>query len=451
MQDRVPPQNIEAEQSVLGAMLIEKEAIPKVMEILRDTDFYREAHRVIFNAMLELYNKNEAVDMITVTEILKRDNKLEDVGGIAYVTSLANAVPTAANVTYHASIIEEKSILRQLVSVSTQIASMGYEANDDVKNIIDSAESKILEISNRKKTADFTPINEIVLDSFKSIEALMGNKNGLTGLPTGFEDLDNLTSGLHGSDFIILAARPSMGKTAFALDVVQNVAIRAAKKVGGAPKTVAFFSLEMSKEQLVQRMLCAEANIDSQRLRIGELRDEDWAMLINTADTLSSANIYIDDTAGITAMDMRSRARRLKAEHGLDLIVVDYLQLMQGSGKKNNNGDRQQEVSEISRSLKALARELDVPVIALSQLSRSVEARQVKRPMLSDLRESGSLEQDADIVAFLYREDYYNPETENKNITELIIAKHRNGPVDTVNLFFHKQYTKFVGLSKRKE
>lgn len=451
MQDRVPPQNIEAEQSVLGAMLIEKEAIPKVMEILRDTDFYREAHRVIFNAMLELYNKNEAVDMITVTEILKRDNKLKDVGGIAYVTSLANTVPTAANVTYHASIIEEKSILRQLVSVSTQIASMGYEANDDVKNIIDSAESKILEISNRKKTADFTPINEIVLDSFKSIEALMGNKNGLTGLPTGFEDLDNLTSGLHGSDFIILAARPSMGKTAFALNVVQNVAIRAAKKVGGAPKTVAFFSLEMSKEQLVQRMLCAEANIDSQRLRIGELRDEDWAMLINTADTLSSANIYIDDTAGITAMDMRSRARRLKAEHGLDLIVVDYLQLMQGSGKKNNSGDRQQEVSEISRSLKALARELDVPVIALSQLSRSVEARQVKRPMLSDLRESGSLEQDADIVAFLYREDYYNPETENKNITELIIAKHRNGPVDTVNLFFHKQYTKFVGLSKRKE
>ena len=279
----------------------------------------------------------------------------------------------------------------------------------------------------------------------------MGNKNGLTGLPTGFEDLDNLTSGLHGSDFIILAARPSMGKTAFALNVVQNVAIRAAKKVGGAPKTVAFFSLEMSKEQLVQRMLCAEANIDSQRLRIGELRDEDWAMLINTADTLSSANIYIDDTAGITAMDMRSRARRLKAEHGLDLIVVDYLQLMQGSGKKNNSGDRQQEVSEISRSLKALARELDVPVIALSQLSRSVEARQVKRPMLSDLRESGSLEQDADIVAFLYREDYYNPETEKKNITELIIAKHRNGPVDTVNLFFHKQYTKFVGLSKRKE
>ena len=445
MQDRVPPQNIEAEQSVLGAMLIEKEAIPKVMEILRDTDFYREAHRVIFNAMLELYNKNEAVDMITVTEILKRDNKLEDVGGIAYVTSLANAVPTAANVTYHASIIEEKSILRQLVSVSTQIASMGYEANDDVKNIIDSAESKILEISNRKKTADFTPINEIVLDSFKSIEALMGNKNGLTGLPTGFEDLDNLTSGLHGSDFIILAARPSMGKTAFALNVVQNVAIRAAKKVGGAPKTVAFFSLEMSKEQLVQRMLCAEANIDSQRLRIGELRDEDWAMLINTADTLSSANIYIDDTAGITAMDMRSRARRLKAEHGLDLIVVDYLQLMQGSGKKNNSGDRQQEVSEISRSLKALARELDVPVIALSQLSRSVEARQVKRPMLSDLRESGSLEQDADIVAFLYREDYYNPESDKTRSRRKLSV--RSGTYARENL--GSRQTDRLGIGKR--
>lgn len=277
----------------------------------------------------------------------------------------------------------------------------------------------------------------------------MNNKTGLTGLPTGFVDFDNLTSGLHGSDFIILAARPSMGKTALALNIVQNVAIRSGRQTDGKPKVVAVFSLEMSKEQLVQRMLCAEANIDSQRLRIGELRDEDWAQLINTADELSAAQIYIDDTAGITAMEMRSRARRLKASHGLDLIVVDYLQLMQGSGKRNTSGDRQQEVSEISRALKALARELDVPIIALSQLSRGVEARQVKRPMLSDLRESGSLEQDADVVAFLYREDYYNPETENQNITEWIIAKHRNGPIGTVNLFFHKQYTKFVSLSKR--
>ena len=448
IEERVPPQNIEAEQAVLGAMLIDKEAIAKATEVLSADDFYREAHRVIFSAMLELYNKNEAVDMVTVTEILKRDNKLEDIGGIAYITSLANVVLTAANVKYHAEIVAEKSVLRQLVRVSTEIAAMGYEANEDVGTLLDTAESRILEISNRKKKNDFTAINDILMDSVQSIESLLQNKGGLTGLPAGFADLDKLTSGLHPSDFIILAARPSMGKTALALNIVQNVALRAHKVIGGEPRSVAFFSLEMSKEQLVNRMLCAEAGIDSQRLRVGEMHDEDWTHLWDACDTMSRAKIYIDDTAGITAMDMRSRARRLKAEHGLDLIVVDYLQLMQGSGKRNNSGDRQQEVSEISRSLKALARELDVPVLALSQLSRSVASRQVKRPMLSDLRESGSLEQDADIVAFLYREDYYNPETENKH-TELIIAKHRNGPVDTVNLFFQKQFTKFVGFTKR--
>lgn len=448
IEERVPPQNIEAEQAVLGAMLIDKEAITKATEVLSADDFYREAHRVIFSAMLELYNKNEAVDMVTVTEILKRDNKLEDIGGIAYITSLANVVLTAANVKYHADIVAEKSVLRQLVRVSTEIAAMGYEANEDVGTLLDTAESRILEISNRKKKTDFTAINDVLMDSVQSIESLLQNKGGLTGLPAGFADLDKLTSGLHPSDFIILAARPSMGKTALALNIVQNVALRAHKVIGGEPRSVAFFSLEMSKEQLVNRMLCAEAGIDSQRLRVGEMHDEDWTHLWDACDTMSRAKIYIDDTAGITAMDMRSRARRLKAEHGLDLIVVDYLQLMQGSGKRNNSGDRQQEVSEISRSLKALARELDVPVLALSQLSRSVESRQVKRPMLSDLRESGSLEQDADIVAFLYREDYYNPDTENKH-TELIIAKHRNGPVDTVNLFFQKQFTKFVGFTKR--
>lgn len=450
MEERVPPQSIDAEQSVLGAMLIDKEAIAKVTEVLNADDFYREAHRVIFTAMLELYNKNEAVDLITVTDILRRDNKLEDIGGIAYITSLANIVLTAANVKYHADIVAEKSVLRQLVKVSTEIAAMGYEANDEVGVLLDTAESRILEISNRKKKADFTPISAVLMDSVQSIEKLLNNKGGLTGIPTGFNDLDKLTSGLHPSDFIILAARPSMGKTALALNIVQNVALRAHKRVGGDPRSVAFFSLEMSKEQLVNRMLCAEASIDSQRLRIGEMSDKDWDALWAACDTMSKAKIYIDDTAGITVMDMRSRARRLKAEHGLDLIVVDYLQLMQGSGKRNTSGDRQQEVSEISRSLKALARELDVPVLALSQLSRGVEARQVKRPMLSDLRESGSLEQDADIVAFLYREDYYNPETENKH-TELIIAKHRNGPVDTVNLFFHKQFTKFVGFTKRED
>lgn len=448
IEERVPPQNIEAEQAVLGAMLIDKEAIAKASEILTSADFYREAHRVIFNAMLELYNKNDAVDMVTVTEILKRDNKLEDIGGLAYITSLANVVLTGANVKYHADIVAEKSVLRQLVRVSTEIAAMGYEANEDVGTLLDTAESRILEISNRKKKADFTPIKDVLMESVQNIEKLINNKGGLTGLPSGFADLDKLTSGLHPSDFIILAARPSMGKTALALNIVQNVALRAHTKIGGKPRSVAFFSLEMSKEQLVNRMLCAEAGIDSQRLRVGEMGDKDWDALWGACESMSNAKIFIDDTAGITVMDMRSRARRLKAEQGLDLIVVDYLQLMQGSGKRNTSGDRQQEVSEISRSLKALARELDVPVLALSQLSRSVEARQVKRPMLSDLRESGSLEQDADIVAFLYREDYYNPETENKH-TELIIAKHRNGPVDTVNLFFHKQFTKFVGFSKR--
>lgn len=450
MDSRIPPQNIEAEQSVLGAMMLDKEAIAKASEILTSEDFYREAHRVIFNAMLELYNKNEAVDMVTITDILRRDNKLEDIGGIAYITALANVVPTAANVKYHADIIAEKSVLRQLVRVSTEIATMGYEGSDDVGVLLDTAESRILEISNRKKKNDFTQIKDVLMDSVQGLEKLITNKGGLTGLPTGFPDLDKLTSGLHPSDFIILAARPSMGKTALALNIVQNVALRAHKQIGGEPRSVAFFSLEMSKEQLVHRMLCAEACIDSQRLRVGEMGDKDWDSLWAACDTMSKAKIYIDDTAGITAMEMRSRARRLKAEHGLDLIVVDYLQLMQGSGRKSFSGDRQQEVSEISRSLKALARELDVPVLALSQLSRGVEARQVKRPMLSDLRESGSLEQDADIVAFLYREDYYDKETENKH-TELIIAKHRNGPVDTVNLFFHKQFTKFVSFTKRQD
>ncbi len=442
---RVPPQNIEAEQSVLGAMMLDKEAIAKALEILNVNDFYRETHRVIFEAMMELYNKNEAVDMVTLSDILRRDKKLEDVGGIAYITMLANVVPTAANVVYHANIVAEKSVLRQLVRVSTEVASMGYEGGDDVGVILDTAESKILEISNRKKKADFTPISDVLMDSVQEIEKLANNKGGITGTPTGFVDLDKLTSGLHPSDFVILAARPSMGKTALALNIVQNVALRAHKKVGGEPRSVAFFSLEMSKEQLVNRMLCSEANIDSQRLRVGELGDGDWESLWAACDVLNRAKIYIDDTAGITVMDMRSRARRLKSEHGLDLIVIDYLQLMQGSGKRNSGENRQQEVSEISRSLKALARELDVPVIALSQLSRTVEQTPSKRPMLIHLRESGSLEQVADFVAFLYREDYYNHETENK-YTELIIAKHRNGPVGLVKLFFHKKITKFVDL-----
>jgi replicative DNA helicase len=439
--DRVPPQNVEAEQSVLGAMLIEREAISRVAEFLQMGDFYREAHRLIYDAIIQLYNKNEAVDLITITEQLKKEDKLEAVGGISYISSLANSIPTAANVIYHARIIEEKALLRQLINAATHIAGMGYEANDDVVNVLDQAEKMILGVSNRKVTGDFAPVKNIILDAFSKIEQLYASKGGITGLATGFKDLDRLTAGLQPSDLILIAARPSMGKTAFVLNIARNVAVK-------EKKPVAFFSLEMSKEQLVQRMLCAEAPIDAQRLRIGELQDNDWKNLVKAAERLSSAPIFIDDTAGITVAEMRAKARRLKIEHDLQLVVIDYLQLMQGQSGSGRSENRQQEISEISRSLKGLARELSVPVIALSQLSRGVESRQSKKPMLSDLRESGSLEQDADIVAFLYREDYYNPETENKNITEIIIAKHRNGPVDTVNLMFHKQFTKFSDLSK---
>lgn len=441
MIDRIPPQNVEAEQAVLGAMLIEREAISKVAEFLQPDDFYREAHRLIYSAMLNLFNKNDAVDMVTVIEVLRKDEKLEGAGGIAYVTSLANSVPTAANVLYHARIVEEKALLRQLINAATSIASLGYEGNEEVVNILDSAEKMILDVSSRKVGGDFTPIKSIIFDAFNKIEMLYAAKGSITGLATGFKDLDRLTSGLQPSDLILIAARPSMGKTAFVLNIAQHIGIR-------EKQTVAFFSLEMSKEQLVQRMLCAESAIDSQRLRIGELEANDWNKLVAGADRLSAAPIFIDDTAGISVMEMRSKARRLKMEHNLKLIIIDYLQLMQGSSSSKGNENRQQEISEISRSLKALARELNVPVIALSQLSRSVESRQVKKPMLSDLRESGSLEQDADIVAFIYRDDYYNPDTDKKNITEIIIAKHRNGPVDSVELFFHKQFTKFSDLSK---
>ena len=443
MIERVPPQNIEAEQAVIGGMLIEKEAISKVAEFLKADDFYREAHRLIFEAMLELFNKNEAVDLVTVTEVLRKNDKLEAVGGIAYITSLANSVPTAANINYHGKIVEEKALLRGLINSATHIASMGYEDTEAVTDIIDKAEKMILEVSERKMSGDFVPIKSIIFDAFGKIEQLYASKGGITGLATGFKDLDKITSGLQPSDLILVAARPSMGKTAFTLNIASHVAIR-------EKKAVAFFSLEMSKEQLVQRMLCSEATIDSQRLRIGELEERDWTKLISAADRLSSAPIYIDDTPGITVMEMRSKARRLKIEHDLQLIIIDYLQLMQGSSNKGGD-NRQQEISEISRSLKALARELNVPVIALSQLSRSVESRQIKKPMLSDLRESGSLEQDADIVSFLSRDDYYIPKTENKNITDIIIAKHRNGPVDTVQLFFHKQFTKFCDLSRVQE
>ena len=441
MIDRVPPQNIEAEQAVLGAMLLEREAIAKVMEKLRSEDFYREAHKVIFNAMLELYNRNEAVDLVTVTEVLKKNGKLEDVGGIAYVTSLANSVPTAANVVYHAGIVEEKSILRQLVRSATEIAELGYEGSEDVSDIIDSAEKKILDISNRKKDTDFVPINNIVMDSFKDLEALMNNKNGLTGLPTGFVDFDNLTSGLHGSDFIILAARPSMGKTALSLNIVQNVAIRSGKQTDGKPKVVAFFSLEMSKEQLVTRMIAMDSLVDSQKVQTGQLAEDDWDQVLASAESIAAAPLYIEDSSALTISELRSKCRQLKSKNNLGLIIIDYLQLMSTTGRVES---RQQFVSDMSRSLKMLARELDVPIIALSQLNREVDKRPDHKPVLADLRESGSIEQDADVVMFIYRDDYYNPDTDKKGISEIIIAKQRKGATGSVDLVWLQEYTKFA-------
>ena len=456
MQDRVPPQNIEAEQSVIGAMLIDKNAVGLVTEKLMPEDFYRQAHQVIFSAILTLHSKNEPVDMITLINELKKMNKLDDVGGVSYVTLLANIVPTAANAKFHAQIVEEKSVLRQLVEGGTAIAAMGYDGSEDVRDIMDQAEKTILQISNRKGGTDFAAIADVLTDTINHIQEVLESKQPITGVATGFKDLDYLTAGLHPSDFIILAARPSMGKTALALNIAQNVAIRGAQE-GEPKKRVAFFSLEMSREQLVQRMLCSEAEVDAQRLRMGgNDRDKDnadlWNKLWIASDRLAGSEIFIDDTPGLSIMEMRSKSRRLQAEGGLDLIVIDYLQLMQGAVGRNSAENRQQEVSEISRGLKALARELNVPVLALSQLSRSVEARQDKKPLLSDLRESGSLEQDADIVMFLFRQDYYKaPEESPTHTAELIVAKHRNGPTGRVNLFFKNECTKFRDLSRRQE
>ena len=456
MQDRVPPQNIEAEQSVLGALLIDNTAAISVTEMLLPEDFYRESHKIIYRAMLSLLAKNEPLDMITLINELKKMNKLDDVDGVAYITLLANFVPTAVNVKYHAKIVEEKSILRQLVEGGTAIAYMGYEGTGEATDILDKAEKRILNISNRRGGIDFSLIKDVLPNTLDRISKALDNKEPITGLTTGFKDLDYLTAGMQPADFIILAARPSMGKTALALNIAQNVAIRGSRN-GEPKKTVAFFSFEMSEELLVQRMLCAEAEVDSQRLRVGgEIKDEEdnsnlWNRLWIATDRLAEAQIFIDHNSDATVMNVRSKARRLKAEKGLDLIIIDYLQMMRGTGR-NNSDNRQQEVSEISRGLKALARELAIPVIALSQLSRNVESRTVKRPILSDLRESGSLEQDADIVMFLYREDYYKAQDEEHTyVTELNIAKHRNGPTGMVPLFFHEKYTKFISLSRRPE
>ena len=443
MLDRMPPQNIEAEQSVLGAVLIEQSSIAKISDLLNPEDFYREAHRLIYRAVLGLFERSEAIDFITVVDILRRENTLEQAGGIAYITSLANGVPTAANITFHAKIVQEKSLLRRLIAAATDIASMGYAESEEVDRVLDAAEQKILEVATRKASQDFQPIKEIIFSTLDKIDEMHKAKGGITGISTGFANLDKLTGGFQRSDLILIAARPSMGKTAFVLNVAQHMATR-------DRKSVVIFSLEMPKEQLAMRMMCAEGLIDSQRFRTGAMSNEEWSKLVDAADRLSGSPMYIDDTANVTAIELRNKARRISKEFGLDCIIIDYLQLMDG-GAHSRIDNRQQQISDISRSLKGLARELRVPVIALSQLSRGPESRTNRRPMLSDLRESGSLEQDADLVAFLYRDDYYNPESEKKNITELLIAKNRNGPTETVELYFHKNFTRFTDYTPRQE
>ncbi len=439
-QDRVPPQNIEAEQAVLGAIFLEPSALTTTSEILIPEDFYRHSHQKIYNVMLNLGDGGKAVDLITVTEELAAAKELEDVGGVAYLSELAASVPTAANIEYYAKIVEEKSLLRRLIRTATDIASDGYAREDEVEALLGEAEKNIMEVAQRKNGGAFHNIKDVLVRTYDNIETLTNRKGDVTGISTGFADLDHLTAGFQRNDLIIVGARPSMGKTAFALNIAQNVAIK-------AKENVAIFSLEMGAEQLVMRMLCAEGNINAQNLRTGDLTDEDWRKLTMAMGSLSNAGIFIDDTPGVKVGEIRSKCRRLAQEHGLGMILIDYLQLIQGNGRSGEN--RQQEVSEISRSLKGLARELEVPVIALSQLSRGVEQRQDKRPMMSDIRESGSIEQDADIVAFLYREDYYDKEAENKNIIEIIIAKQRNGPVGNVSLAFVKEYNKFVNLERR--
>ncbi len=437
--DRIPPHNIEAEQAVLGAIFLQPASLTLASELLIPEDFYRAAHQKIYNAMLDLSDKGEPVDLVTVTTELADVNLLEEIGGVSYLSDLANSVPTAANIEYYSKIVEEKSILRRLIRTATTIAQDGYSREDEVEVVLNEAEKTIMEVAQRKNAGAFKNIKDVLVETYDNIELLHDNKGDVTGIPTGFTELDRMTAGFQRNDLIIVAARPSVGKTAFALNIAQNVATK-------TDENVAIFSLEMGADQLVMRMLCAEGNIDAQRLRTGSLTSDDWGKLTMAMGSLSNSGIYIDDTPGIRVSEIRSKCRRLKQEAGLGMILIDYLQLIQGSGRSDN---RQQEVSEISRTLKELARELKVPVIALSQLSRGVEQRQDKRPMMSDIRESGSIEQDADIVAFLYRDDYYDKESENKNIIEIIIAKQRNGPVGTVSLAFVKEYNKFVNLERR--
>lgn len=434
----LPPQNVEAEQSVLGGMLIDNETVNRVVEVLRPEDFYRPAHQTIYEAILAQYQKNEPSDLITITNWLKKEGKLDEIGGPAYLAMLVDQVPATTNIGHYANIVYDKAVLRHVITGAGEIIQKGYDSKGDVDQYLDQAEKIIFEIAQRKVTKSFAHVKDIVKDSFKMIEQLYEKKEAVTGVPTGFEDFDKMTSGLQPADLVILAGRPSMGKTALALNMGGYAAIHAGFRV-------AIFSLEMSKEQLVQRLLCSEARVDSSRLRVGFLHESDWPKLTKAAGLLSEAPIYIDDAAAQTVLEMRAKCRRLQREKGLDLIIVDYLQLVRGNARYTES--REREISDISRSLKALAKELHVPVVALSQLNRSVESRQDKRPQLSDLRESGALEQDADVISFVYRDEVYNKETPDKGVAEVIIGKQRNGPIGTVRLAFLNSYTRFENLS----
>ena len=433
---KLPPQNIEAEQSILGGILIENDALNTVVEFLEASDFYREAHQKIFQCMIALSEKSEPLDLITLTNELKKSKELESIGGASYLASLVESVPTAANIAYYAKIVKEKSILRKLISTATEIVTQSYHEGKDLEDFLDDAEQAIFRISEHRVTPAFYPIKEIVKESFKVIEKLYEKKELITGVPSGFKDLDRKTAGFQNAELIIVAGRPSMGKTALCLNIAQHASINA--KV-----PTAMFSLEMSKEQLAIRMLCSEARVDSSRLRSGFLSESDWPKLTMAAGALSDAPIFIDDTPAISVLELRAKARRLKADRGLGLVIIDYLQLMRGrSGMER----REQEISEISRSLKALAKELDIPVLAISQLSRKAEDRPGRQPQLSDLRESGAIEQDADVIIFIYRDEVYNPDSDRKGTAEVIIGKQRNGPTGKVDLSFISEFTTFKDL-----
>lgn len=435
---RIPPHNLEAEQAVLGCMLLDSDVIPTVTELIKSEDFYRNDHKEICESILDLAEKAGPIDIITVSEQLQLRGTLDNIGGLDYLANISNSVPTTANARHYAKIVEEKSLLRKLIKAAADISSMSYEASEEAVYVLDRAEKSIFDILQKRNTQGFTHIKDVLLETFNRLEELYNSKGFITGIPTGFTDLDYKTAGLQNSDLVLIAARPGMGKTAMALNIAQYAAVQ-------RHVPVAIFNLEMSKDQLVNRMLCSEVMVDSQKMRTGKLEDDDWNKIAQALAPLSEAPVYIDDTPGISVMDIRAKCRRLKLEKNLGLVVIDYLQLMQGRGKSEN---RQQEVSEISRSLKILAKELNVPVVTMSQLSRGPESRTDHRPMLSDLRESGAIEQDADIVMFLYRDDYYNPDTEKKNIAEVIIAKHRNGSTGTVELRWFGEYTKFANLKR---